>query len=134
MRIATQVVFAIFKPLGCICWRQMRSSPKSLPRFSGEDFLALSSVMLFNIYSSIVNLVCLCQLDYRLSRWFYGWKGCVRLLKNTVAGSLRPCSRRIPWQAPTVFSCLDFWFFLWFFFSVCIQALGSTLIFRVKFV
>jgi hypothetical protein len=45
MRIATQVVFAIFKPLGCICWRQMRSSPKSLPRFSGEDFLALSSVM-----------------------------------------------------------------------------------------
>jgi hypothetical protein len=45
MRIATQVVFAIFKPLGCIRRRQMRSSPKSLPRFSGEDFLALSSVM-----------------------------------------------------------------------------------------
>jgi hypothetical protein len=45
LRIVVQVVLAIFKPLGCIHRRQMRSSPKSLPRFSGEVFLDLSSVM-----------------------------------------------------------------------------------------
>jgi hypothetical protein len=49
MRIAAQVVFAILKPLGCIHQRQMRSSPKSLPRFSGEDFLALSSMCTRNV-------------------------------------------------------------------------------------
>jgi hypothetical protein len=35
-RIADQDVFAIFNPLGCIRRRQMRSSPKSLPRFRGD--------------------------------------------------------------------------------------------------
>jgi hypothetical protein len=46
LRIAIQVVNAFFSPLGCICRRQMRSSPMSLPRFSGEDSSVLSSVML----------------------------------------------------------------------------------------
>jgi hypothetical protein len=45
MRIAALVVFATFKPLVCIRQRQMRSSLKSLLRFSGEDVLAWSSVM-----------------------------------------------------------------------------------------
>jgi hypothetical protein len=42
---ADQAVFAFFVPLGCIRRRQMRESPMSLPRFSGEDFFDLSSVM-----------------------------------------------------------------------------------------
>jgi hypothetical protein len=37
LRIAIQVVFAFFLPLGCIHRRQLRSSPMSLPRFSRED-------------------------------------------------------------------------------------------------
>jgi hypothetical protein len=45
VRIGVQVVFAIFMPLGCIRRRHMRSSPMSLPRFSGEDLLELSSVV-----------------------------------------------------------------------------------------
>jgi hypothetical protein len=45
LRIAIQVVFA-FWPLGCIRRRQLRSSLMLLPRFSGEDLLVLSSVML----------------------------------------------------------------------------------------
>jgi hypothetical protein len=42
---AGHTVFAIFVPLGCIHRRQMRESPMSLPRFSGEDFFNLSLVM-----------------------------------------------------------------------------------------
>jgi hypothetical protein len=37
-------VIAFFAPLGCIRRRQMRESPMSLSRFSGEDFFELSSV------------------------------------------------------------------------------------------
>jgi hypothetical protein len=44
LRIAIKVVCA-FLPLRCIRRRQLRSSPMSLPRFSGEDPLVLSSVM-----------------------------------------------------------------------------------------
>jgi hypothetical protein len=42
---AVRTVFAFFVPLGCIRRRQMRESPMSLPRFSGEDFFDLSSMM-----------------------------------------------------------------------------------------
>jgi hypothetical protein len=45
VRIDAQFVFAIFMSLECIRRRQMRSSPMSLPRFSDEDLLELSSVM-----------------------------------------------------------------------------------------
>jgi hypothetical protein len=58
MRIAAPDVFAIFRPLGCSRRRQMRSSPKSLPRFSGEDFLDLSSVMHIR-YLQLNHLPCL---------------------------------------------------------------------------
>jgi hypothetical protein len=45
LKIAIKVVCA-FLPHGCIRRRQLRSSPMSLPRFSGEDPSVLSSVML----------------------------------------------------------------------------------------
>jgi hypothetical protein len=45
LRIVIMVVCA-FLPLGCIRRRQLRSSPMSLPRSSGEDPSVLSSVML----------------------------------------------------------------------------------------
>jgi hypothetical protein len=43
---ASYAVFVFFVPLGCIHRRQMRESPMSLPRFSGDDFFDLSSMML----------------------------------------------------------------------------------------
>jgi hypothetical protein len=43
-QVADHAVFAFFVPLGCIRRRQMRESPMSLPRFSGEDPIDLSSV------------------------------------------------------------------------------------------
>jgi hypothetical protein len=42
---AVHAVFAFFVPLGCIRRRQIRESPMSLPRFNGEEFFDLSSVM-----------------------------------------------------------------------------------------
>jgi hypothetical protein len=38
------------------------------------------------IYSSISYLRCVSQHDCWLSRWLYGWRGCKRPLKNTIAG------------------------------------------------
>jgi hypothetical protein len=45
LQVTDHAVLAFFVPLGCIRRRQMRESPMSLPRFSGEDLFELSSVM-----------------------------------------------------------------------------------------
>jgi hypothetical protein len=77
-------VFAFFIPLGSICRRQMRESPKSLPRFSGEDFFDLSSVMLPpDLQLDPKPQSC---LPTRLSGWLYGWFSSKRPLKNTITG------------------------------------------------
>jgi hypothetical protein len=72
----------------------MRSSQKSLPSFSGEDFLALSLVM--HPRNLQLNPLPTMPLPTRcwLSRWPFGWWGCLRPLKNTIARSLHQCSRQ----------------------------------------
>jgi hypothetical protein len=65
LRVVVQVVFAFFLPIGCICRRQLRSSSISLPRFSGEDSSALSSV----VHPPYLQLLGLYHLECWLSHW-----------------------------------------------------------------
>jgi hypothetical protein len=70
----------------------MRSSSKSLPRFSGEDFLTLSSVKRTQNLQ-LNSLPCWLVLTRLLVEPLaYGCQDVVRPLKNIVAGSLCPCS------------------------------------------
>jgi hypothetical protein len=100
-------VFAFFVLLGCIRRRQMRESPKSLPRFSGEDFFDLSSVMLPpdlqldpKPQSCLPTRLPVEPLALRLVRFQEG-------LGEYNCRFFCPISHRNPWQAPVVFFSID---------------------------
>jgi hypothetical protein len=62
LKIAILVVFVVFLLLGCICQRRLRSSPMSLPRFSGDDSLVFelggaSSISIAQLSTSLVSTI-----------------------------------------------------------------------------
>jgi hypothetical protein len=100
---AGRPVFAFFVSFGCIRRGQLRESPKSLPRFSGEDLVDLSSVMLPQDLQ--LNPKPQMFLPTRLSVEPLA----LRLVRFQEAPEEHKCrffcplSQRTPWQAPVVF-------------------------------
>jgi hypothetical protein len=101
---ADHFAFAFFVPLGCIRRRQLRESLMSLPRFGGEDFFDLSSVirpqdLQLNLkpHRCLPSRLLVEPLALRLARY-------QEALEKIIAGFFYLNSHRTPWQAPIVFS------------------------------